>query len=993
MKRLILLTALSASATIIAPSADAAINSPEARGYYERGIAMYLNRNYNGCIDQLLQIRNLSSADANSEDVLFYIAMATLHSGDDEAIDLLNAFLRRFPASPRTQDVMTSIGDYFFTRGSYGEAIDQYAKVDIDALTADRAEDLLYRKFYSHLMLGENDRALSILELLKPMRRYGNAALFYQGYIAYSRQDYRQARKLFEEVDPNREPGDAAAYYLCQLDFYDGKYGQAAQQAKTLLSRPALKRFAPELKRILGESLYATGQRKEALPYLREYISEERTPRPSACYILGVDQYDNGKYMQAIETLQKAVGTTDVVGQSAYLYLGKSYIKVGNTNAAILAFEKASRMDFSPAVSETAGYNYIAARLDGGRVPFGSSVDMLENFLKKYPDSQYADNVRENLVSGYLSDNDCDNALRVLNSVRNPSPALIAAKQQVLLMIGAKTYRNGDPEKALSYFTEGEAISNGNAEVRRQCTLWAANCLYDMERYDEAAANYLTFLEQAPKSDTNRLSAYYNLGYTRLRQQRYEDAFKDFKRVADSRDADARLRADALNRAGDALYCRHKFTEASTYYDKAYKTYPDAGDYALFQKAEMSGYDRKYNDRIATLDQMLERFPSSALVPEALMAKAESLSVIGEGGNAAKLYRDIMDKYPTTAQGRRSALMLAMTLLNNGNRPQAIAAYKNVAETYPTSQEARVALDDLRSLYAADGKLPEYVAFVNSIPEANKIDMSDLETTAFTSAEDALADNQSTDRLIDYLKQYPAGAHVPDALLLLAQDAADRDNPEMAESYASRIIDQYPDSPQKEDALLIRAESEASQGKGEMALDSYAILSQAASTPQMLYDARMGLLTTAIELGRPAQALQAADQLLASSASGVDRDQIEFYRAIALDESGRSEEAWDIWTRLSADPATLYGSKSAVSLIESLTKANQLQRAEKAANDFIDAGSPHNYWYARGFIAYSDLLRLQDKTFEADEYLKALRSNYPGTEADIFEMIDSRLDK
>ena len=41
--------------------------------------------------------------------------------------------------------------------------------------------------------------------------------------------------------------------------------------------------------------------------------------------------------------------------------------------------------------------------------------------------------------------------------------------------------------------------------------------------------------------------------------------------------------------------------------------------------------------------------------------------------------------------------------------------------------------------------------------------------------------------------------------------------------------------------------------------------------------------------------------------------------------------------------------------------------------------------------SYSDILRKQGKDFEANEYLKSLQSNYPGTEADIFQMIEQRL--
>ena len=58
---------------------------------------------------------------------------------------------------------------------------------------------------------------------------------------------------------------------------------------------------------------------------------------------------------------------------------------------------------------------------------------------------------------------------------------------------------------------------------------------------------------------------------------------------------------------------------------------------------------------------------------------------------------------------------------------------------------------------------------------------------------------------------------------------------------------------------------------------------------------------------------------------------------------------------------------------------------------FIDANTPHQYWLARGYILLSDILRKQGSDFEADEYLKSLKENYPGDEADIFQMIDQRL--
>lgn len=992
MKKLLILGNVALAAAMMS-TARADINQPDATGYFERGVAMFNDRNYNGCIDQLLQMRQLNASALESEEALYYMAMATQYCGDDEAIDLLRDFCLRYPQSPRYQDVLMSQGDYFFTRGNYGEALSIYDTVAPRALTDSRADDLTYRRAYSLMMLGQLDQANRLFDSLATTKAYGNAATFYKGYIAYCKHDYTTARQLLNATRQDVEPGTAAPYYLAQIEFLDGNYSKAADMARKALAANPGEDFTPELNRIAGESLYNLGRPVEAIPYLQRYVDSSDQPRPTACYILGVSEYEAARYGRAIEVLQRATVGEDVTAQSAYLYLGQCYVKTGDTNAAILAFDKSYKMGFDDKTSETALYNYIAARTDGGRMPFAKSAQLLEEFLNRYPGSSHAAEVSESLVSGYLASDNYQAALDAIDRVKKPTARLLQQRQQVLVALGANEYSTGQTEQALRHFVDAIDQRGGSATVARQARLWAANCRYDLGNYDDAADDYLAFLNSAPADDVNRPCCYYNLGYTRMAQQRWADAYKDFARVMDNTDLDKRLRTDALNRAADCLYAQHQFGEASKLYLRAYDMLPAEGDYPLYRQAEMFGYNRDYNSRLKTLDKMMRQFPNSALVPDALLAKAESHTLLGQPDKAIATYQQLVTDYPSTAQGRAAALSLAVTRLNTGDRSGAIEAYRDVIANYPTSPQARVALDDLKELYAANGQLAEYVNFVNSVPELPGIDVSQLEETAFTAAESKYTDSDDASLLRAYIEQYPTGSNMPKALLMLAEDAEESGNTPQAVAYASRLVAEYPDCDQAEEALLIKADGEAAQGKGETAYATYATLVDRASTAQMLNDALVGQMTTAVELGRYADLIGITDRLLATSAAGSERSQVMFYRALALDRTGHADRAREIWSQLAAEPSTLQGSKSAVYLIESLVADKRYDEAAKQANAFIDAGSPHNYWYARGFIAYSDALRGQGKEFEANEYLKALQTNYPGTEADIFQMIETRLSK
>lgn len=992
MNRKIIVSIIAAA---IASGATAGINSPAADGYLARGIAMYADRNYEGCLDQLGHLATLSPDAYASEEALYYAAMATQGLGDDESLSLLRYFLQKYPASSRRPDVLMSIGDYYFTRSAYADALKAYSDLNPESLNSSSAEDYAYRTAYCNMLLGEYDKALSGFEALSGSGRYANAARFYTAYISYARKDYDKALSLFSGVDTSVEPGNATPYYMAQIYFIKGDYDKALAMAQKTLSANAYPDFMPESNRIAGESLYNLGRDDEALGYLWKYAAETASPQPSAFYILGLSEYRSGNMDNAVKLLQRAVGTDDAMEQSAYLTLGQAYRRRGDNDAALMAFERAYKMDFDADVQETAFYNYAVARLDGGRVPFGSSVSLFEDFLKRYPRSRYASDVAQYMVNGYMTDNDYESALRSINRIENPSQAILSAKQRVLFVLGTRQYAAGHVSSALESLKEAATLSRYDASIAAQCKMWEGDCYYSLGNYERAAQCYLDYLSTstATADASNRRLAYYDLGYTRFAQERYGDALTDFRRVIDaSAGATPQMLSDAYNRAGDCLYYQSQFADAAREYQKAYDINPTAGDYALYQLAMMKGNQRDYTGKVAVIDRLMNDFPTSGLIPAALLEKAESYSATGNNSKAIDAYNTLVDNYSNTSQGRNGWLQLAITYLNTGKRREAIEAYRNVIKTYPTSEEARLVTEDLKRIYAEDGRLGELSSFLATIPDAPEIDASEIEELSFKAAENDYINNGSVRKLTQYMVEYPKGRNGARALYYLVDDAWNAGDNAKAAERARQLVENYPDTEAAEEAMLIKAEAEFNLGKKETALETYRALQQRASSSDMLHEARLGEMHVAADMNRYDTVVGVTEKLLSSTASSPEElSEIHFNHAWALNALHRYDESDKEWDALSSNTDDLYGSQAAYSLAQSLYDRGKTTKAKTRINDFINANPPHSYWLARGFILYSDILRGEGNTFEADEYLRSLKSNYPGKESDIFQMINNRL--
>ncbi len=991
MKRQKLAILCLASASVLA--AQNATTSAGADGYLSRGIRMYDNRNYAGCIDQLSELKRLEAPSSVYEDADFYIAMAKFQRCDYDCVPALRKFLEDYPASVHRLEAHYAIGSYYFYTDQFGKALEELANIPNDAFDADTRADMIYRRGFCRLNTKDYNRAAADFSRLSGDKRYREHSAYYLAYLDYAEGDYREAKKSFSAIGKSSRFYGESQFYLCQIDFKEENYADAADRGSTLLGKSLPAEMKTELYRVVGESEYHNNRFDNAVSNLTTYVERAAEPERSALYALGVCEYRKGDYDSAKTHISAVTGADDDLAQSAYLYMGQIYLHEDNLNAASLAFEKAYKMPYDQSVRETAFYNYAIAQSQGGRTPFSSSVKLLQDFLNDFPNSRYASQVEDYIINTYMTSKDYDSALSSIEALKSPSTKMLKAKQNVLYRLGMRELTSGNTASAASYLTRANELAKYDSSVAAETKLWLAETRYKQKNYRQAQSLYSEYTASVNSSATNYGRGNYGLGYASYQLRDYSTALKAFNKAADAADITGALKADTYNRIGDCYYYSKNYTSAESYYKKAIALGSSGGDYAVYQQAMMRGLQGAQSEKITLMDKVVADYPDSEYAPKALYEKAQAYEALGKNAQTQKAFEALMKAYPQSAEARKGQLQLALLLNNMGKTTESRQQYESLVRKFPTSEEAKVAIDDLKRIYAAEGRLSELSALLKSAGSNYEINESEMAQLTFEAAENEYLEKGTADNLKKYLKQYPNGNNAAQAAYYIAEAANQNGKQDEALEYVEKALSLAPDASFAESALAMEGNLLIAKKQYDKALTCYGKLDNKATSAYNKNLAALGLLRAAEGKADYSLMLQYANRLIATDGiSSTVRSEALYARAVAEMKQGKQSAAvTDLTSLVDTDITSEYGSKAAVDLGTYYYNAGNYTKAETVVNKLLDSSTSHQYWMARGFILLSDIYSKQGDKFQAREYLESLKSNYPGKETDIKEMIEQRL--
>ena len=444
----------------------------------------------------------------------------------------------------------------------------------------------------------------------------------------------------------------------------------------------------------------------------------------------------------------------------------------------------------------------------------------------------------------------------------------------------------------------------------------------------------------------------------------------------------SQLNADASLRIADSYYVLKEYSSAITWYDNAVGMNMEDMDYALYQKSINLGVLLRYEEKIETLNHLIDKFPNSPFVTDALFQLGETYLQQKQNEKALIAFKTIVNDYPNSAYVAESILRTGLIYYNSDQTELALITYKKVVTRYPATSHSKEALVSIRNLYVEMNNVDEFFKYVQDLSFAD-VSAAEQDSLTFIAAENQYINgscNNALDAFDDYLKNYPEGLYAVQANYYSAECYAKTENTVEAIGHYKAVIEK-PRSVYTVKALLKASRILFEEGNYEDAYGYFYELEQSAEDKNQLMEARYGQMKCNFVLEKYDNAVNTADKLLATEKVSEERKTdallIKAKSFIALDEFNK---ATDVFSEIITSTKGAAAAESKYNLAKISYINGDLETAEKEVFELINNFPQFDYWMANGFILLTDIYIQTGNIFQAKQTLQSIIDNYEGPE-------------
>ncbi len=852
-----------------------------------------------------------------------------------------------------TVECLLMVCNYYLKEAGADEMIDSHLKShplcrDFDRLNLMRANLLVQS--------GRDDEAMEIYRTTSMYNigddEQSDARLNY-AIASIQTGDIAAAKVLLNQLRFNERHSMDVLYYSAYIDYTEGRYDEALEKFRTTERTFDYHRKAPVY---IADCLLLTGKSEDALSTILKYKNRYGKTELSgeADRIEGECLHDKGDFYKAIERLTQYAEETDTPKRTALYKLAMSYLRTQNYSQAADNFVRSAgteRDELAQSAYLNAGISY----LDGGnktqaRMAFQQASEMggksaaSENALYNY-----ALCLHEGKTGGF------GEQVNVMERFLNEYPQSKNASKvgQYLTEVYTTTK---DYSAALASINKIKQPTKEILAAKQQVLYNLGTQAYTNSDF-KSAVDYMTqSLQLGTHNQQTKTDALYWRGEAEYRLGDYTKAAADLGQSVAQTGGVTSNYGNALYGLGYALFKQKKYADAVAAFRRFVDRNPDnkavladaynrIGDCLLSSK-NYDAAQQAYGQALAT-DKSQGDY---SIYQQALIT-----GVNGNYAGKVDLLSQLRTEYTESQFTDDAVFEQGLALMQSGEKDRAMNVFKSLLESHPQGKNAARAGVNLGMLYAETVNIPSAISTFTQVID------NFPNTQEAQAALSALRDIYTNEGRIEEYNNIASKA---------GQPMTNQQQEEMLEAAAARAT---------------------AAGKYSEAAKLFAQLESFTSSEEKRLEAQQGLLENSYNAKDYAATTAVANRMLQNVKLAPDmKVQTLFFRAASQNALGDMQAAVQDWTTLSQDAQTEYGAQANVLLADYAYQTGQYESSESILLKFIDSGTPHAYWLARGFILLSDVYRKTGKDVEAKQYLLSLKSNYNENE-EINRMIEERL--
>ena len=515
-------------------------------------------------------------------------------------------------------------------------------------------------------------------------------AIFWRGQIALTQRKYRLASGYFKQIAETFPSHSLRHDALCNLAYalhLQGKTEECKETLSTILRdyptslKASAATHARASLRFIDGEFDAAGEDFMIL----SRATSDKTLRDEYTYWLIESLYMAGHY----EETQKLCASHSVDFESSklaarFLYIwGFAQMRLGMDDDAVDVFKRISGSFPESQVAPAAILARSTMLFRQGRIAEAS--EGFADIVKRYRTSaEYCDAI-VSLVSARFKVGDLDSARDWSLQAEQSCEGSDDLSSRIHYHLGLIFAAQGQVVKAGKRFDKAAQLANDDA-VRAASLLGGGWCSFSQGEYKRAASLFESSVSLAQSADV-RLESQFWAGQAFLKLGRPKEAGKSFQSVLSTEGAGPDISLDAHLGLGFAFFLRERWEEALKHFRVIAESNRESDDRAVswLRMSQIAFYSARYESGVEYANNAVSLTDDDAIRCGAALIKGKCLSRLGKKDEALLLLRSLPTQFPDCDHLDDAMFAIATIRFESDEFKESASAFKSLVSSSPES--------------------------------------------------------------------------------------------------------------------------------------------------------------------------------------------------------------------------------------------------------------------------------------------------------------------